>query len=1220
MSSKSLFDLVRTGTSTNPEAPFVSLIDLARNTIPEEELTTPLSDNENYHTPTGHFQDSTSPVASPLLNSAFRAIGSPIPTSQPLNLTTPLPVRPINTEDDGLRPMPQRINPIPPVVHRSPARTIEELETRAAPPLYPQEQASQLSALRNSLFGFLGRIPGMQTLGNLALAVPGTETTLIRLGLVSQNLPGPTAPRLAQINQIDTIEEVTPDHIAIDIPPGYQEEVPAPTHSFRVIAPYNPSPTMFSQVATSIQEFMTPEAPLLPTHQKGLDNRSAEIYQQLGIQPRLNPLAPILRDDNHLRRRKFAVAYSGATQFGASAQANRDILHSPTFRGNGPQLSPYEHWHQTAPVEEASALVDPAKPTLLESALTIGSFAVHGMAQVLNDPHQAGQNAKAGLTDFLNGFNGEPTAPQQPIATGLDLTEILPGEEAPTVAPSLMETATTLLGGITRVVQNPHQAGRDIRSGVGALVSGLTGGERKDPRASTAAPEETTTEGFFSGIFTGLKTAAMKKITEVKLAGLCSSLAQKIQSVDESPGKNQIKALIAAIERFQREEISVETLEADLTRIMNGLDASGRDLLHIHLNGFELPIRTEGTGKAQEILEATQAAHPRSTAQPNRNRGFYEQSVRFKQSQLVNNLSTMAPMNIVNERICGQGLPASSIAEILGKAHRTSKTYQSDIRKAFYKELDKLPNLSFLGRCSAKIAYWVLSGLSSIVLSSFIKGFLEKIQTSVEHDTAQQQQKLHNEIISGINEALDAYNVGVNAVKAARTGRPADGIIISDADTMLGHELARPPYNDGKTKEALYKEAIDQAVKKILPPLQWTSNITKSFNKFPLFVRVISFLPFSLIAWPVVSLAEVIANRTTQFIITLVVKWSNILDTVISLSVDQISRNGYSHAMNKLILEQLKLIGEALDKTDSSESAPSFANQNELRKVAKNLFKTLETQRRESQVDIDAVTTLENLKRSVYQMTSDFSADAIALIIDQGKNIILDPNMIAMRQDAILEALNAALESNTAASEQEMIQVEDEIKKQSDIILNKALKKIVHKTFQNTPKEVEKACKSFTDNVKKTADKFATRLELNLYQASSLQPCIAEFTETMRALLNEAQNDPILENYAGTIDQFVITPVANLLSSVGLAITTRGSRQELELTLDALRKGIENLPEISLVNTTIMGNLMGNIEKMTSKTAFIAGKEFFNQAWALLTKKPVWRFAVHRAMLGFIKK
>ena len=253
-------------------------------------------------------------------------------------------------------------------------------------------------------------------------------------------------------------------------------------------------------------------------------------------------------------------------------------------------------------------------------------------------------------------------------------------------------------------------------------------------------------------------------------------------------------------------------------------------------------------------------------------------------------------------------------------------------------------------------------------------------------------------------------------------------------------------------------------------------------------------------------------------------------------------------------------------------------------------------------------------------MTSDFSADAIALIIDQGKNIILDPNMIAMRQDAILEALNAALESNTAASEQEMIQVEDEIKKQSDIILNKALKKIVHKTFQNTPKEVEKACKSFTDNVKKTADKFATRLELNLYQASSLQPCIAEFTETMRALLNEAQNDPILENYAGTIDQFVITPVANLLSSVGLAITTRGSRQELELTLDALRKGIENLPEISLVNTTIMGNLMGNIEKMTSKTAFIAGKEFFNQAWALLTKKPVWRFAVHRAMLGFIKK
>jgi hypothetical protein len=1057
------------------------------------------------------------------------------------------------------------------------------------------------------------------------------------------------APRLAQFQHpIPAFVEDAPDHIAIDMPQRMIPDEPddgsdssdsssssssssrsresAVGSSFSGIISERDSPVpdeldiparsaaACRPVATHLHLGLTPHlglAPLLPN-----PIRAAVATPDLRAPQAGEPPAPI-RDFSGYRNLAFqffatmhpeyrpegsaltperaSITHGGRSEHRGSAQADPDILRRDP---NSVELLP-------PPVRRA---VD----SIMEHASAGAASLAQSVGGVL------GQAANSAATSFMREFKGAPATPQQQARASqaatsrVNLSGILSSEQPAAVpsAPRPVTLAQSLGGAVGRA------AGQALRSAGTDFMATLTGTASRDPSASAAAsaaaPADATPQGFFSQIFTGLKNAGTKKFTELRFAGIALTLAQKVADMKEGPAKAQLNEMLAAIGRFQNGEITQAALEATLTRIMNGQDEAGqqiRDFLHIHINGFELPIRTEGVGSAEQTLHAIQAAHP-LLPQTALTADEHQASLGVRQARLVANISTMAPLNLVNEWLCGGLLSKEKIAEILGK-DRNATNYHTVVKKAFYAELN---NLFILRRWAAKFTYWAFSGLSSTILSSFIQGILVKMQSSVKVETTQRQQEVHTAVITGINKGLTAYNLGVRTAKQALEGRPSDDVIISDSDTMLGNELARPPYNEGETKETLYDKAIDKAVDEILPPLGWTKSLKDGIRRLPGFAQAVLF-PLTFIAWGVVAGTESTSDFIIRSVIRRVVKYTKILDTVIDLSVDQVSRNGYTHAINKLLLQQIKLIGEALDKEDSVASSTSMANKEELRKLAKELFRTLETQRREGQVDTDAATTLENFKRSVYHLTSDLSADAIALIIDQAKNIILDPTMIAMRQDTLLEALNAALESSTTDSTDDMIALEQEITRQSDIILNKALKKIVHATLAHKPAEVQQACIRFTKELKDKATSFITQLRGQLGNRSTFETSIGEFAATMRGLLNEAQNDPLLEGSAASIEQ-LITPIANIMTGL------RGDLPEPQIRaiLNELELGISHVPEIIHVDTQIVEGVMKKIESITSKVAYQGGKEFFNEAWKLLTKKPVWRFAAHRAMLSFIRK
>ncbi|MCX6990261.1 MAG: hypothetical protein NTX49_04255 [Chlamydiae bacterium] len=1329
---------------------YYSLVDIARGINPQNsrlpETPSPI-DNDDFRTAASPSPSPASPVASPaaspLLGSALSALRSPAqqalespdddalivgvseldiesdadslrispdslaspthetpnllgrvstaPTATEASLADPIPVAPraVRALDDALRPLSQRTHSIPLVVHRAPAQSLQELETRANPSLYPDTEPSLLTTVGNALAGLVGRIPGAQTLGNLWHAIPGTQTLLNRVGQAPQALPRATAPRLPQ-NTLHVLEEGSPDHIAIDVRPANDEEAPelfiaaTPQHSAASTSALSQVANFFERVSDIVAPRPAPSNP--------------DIYEQLAIRPRPDPLATILGDPRPLTSARVTVTHNGITPFSTSAQGERDMVVNPTTRPTaqqliplGSQLSPYDHFHQgattalepvestvwgttqaviqtarhgthalaglvdvarmlatpggantlttnitalreaafgpaaptaPAPVAAAASAAEPSTLTVVANGLDLAQQLLPHAIAALRDPNQLIQTVRITRQAFMAGLSDELAAPESSSAAAsstargvANLADIRNPAEPPVATPAqgLIGTITTLLGAAAQAIQDPHQAGRDARTALGDLIGGATGAQRRDLSAS-AASAAATPQGFFSQIFTGLRNAATKKFTELRFTGIALTLAQKVEGMEDSPAKVQLNEMLTAIGRFQKNEIPQATLEATLTRIMNGQDETGRqisDILHLHINGFELPIRTEGAGTAEESLAAIQAAHP-LLAETTQTEQQHQISVQVRQIRLVNNISTMAPMNLINERLCGGLLSKEKIAEILGKARETSDCHAT-AQKEFFAAIDELTNLSWPKRWAAKFTYWAFSGLSSTILSSFIQGMLEKVQSSVQLDNPQREQEAHTAVIAGINKALTAYNLGVRTASATLTARPSDDVIISDSDTMLGNELARPPYNEGETKETLYNKAIDKAVNEILPPLGWTKSLKDGVRKLPVWAQALLF-PLTTIAWVVVGSTEWISDVIIRWAIRNVVKYTKILDTVIDLSVDQVSRNGYTHAINKLVLQQLKLIGEALDKEGSGASSTSIANKEELRKLAKELFKTLETQRQSGQANPDAATTIENFKRSIYHLTSDFSADAIALIIDQGKNILLDPKMIAMRQDSLLEALNAALESSTTATSDEMIALETEIMKESDTILNKALKKIVHSTLEHKPAELQEACNLFTKKIKDKATAFVTQLRDQLGNRTQFETSIAEFTATMRALLNESQNAPLLEDSAASI-QRLIAPIATAMRGLNSQL----EEPELRAILNGLDLCIGSIPDIIHVDAQIGAHVMKRMERITCKVAYQGGKEFFNEAWKLLTKKPVWRFAAHRAMLGYIR-
>jgi hypothetical protein len=197
-------------------------------------------------------------------------------------------------------------------------------------------------------------------------------------------------------------------------------------------------------------------------------------------------------------------------------------------------------------------------------------------------------------------------------------------------------------------------------------------------------------------------------------------------------------------------------------------------------------------------------------------------------------------------------------------------------------------------------------------------------------------------------------------------------------------ELAEPKFNHGFTKERLYSEVCCKAVEDIFPPLGWTDDFMRGTPHKHGDQGV------KLVLVPFVWIFECLCNRIIKSILHIVLSKANIVEMIIDRSLNQVSRNGHTHSINKIFYEQLRLMWAEMHSAEpqGNEIDPSIANREELRDFIINLYDVLELNR-QSRHTLAESTILEKAKESLYKMSTDYSAEAIALLINKAKNTFL---------------------------------------------------------------------------------------------------------------------------------------------------------------------------------------------------------------------------------------
>ena len=353
------------------------------------------------------------------------------------------------------------------------------------------------------------------------------------------------------------------------------------------------------------------------------------------------------------------------------------------------------------------------------------------------------------------------------------------------------------------------------------------------------------------------------------------------------------------------------------------------------------------------------------------------------------------------------------------------------------------------------------------------------------------------------------------------------------------------------------------------------------------------------------------------------VSQSNVLETIVNRSVSQVYRNGYTHSVNKLFFKQLKQIWQALDESESESSSPqaTIANREELKQLVINLYDVLELHRQSRHLGSEP-TLLERAKDSLYKISADYCADALALIIDKAKNTFLTPELIPSREFMLLDALNSALESNEVESEEDMMHLEREITELGEAILNKAIKTVVHKSFEKTPSLTQNLFERHILKLKTSVSSYLNKMTplLNFGNEAELLGAIAECSKHVLDLQNICEDDPNLSSEARLMEQFYTKPLAEKFAELRLMTTNKRSKKNKLQLIQSIETTLTTLPQVKHINSMALPIFNNIAESSASWIAFKLGKEFFDETWSLIRKPYVWRYGViHRMLIPFVE-
>jgi hypothetical protein len=268
------------------------------------------------------------------------------------------------------------------------------------------------------------------------------------------------------------------------------------------------------------------------------------------------------------------------------------------------------------------------------------------------------------------------------------------------------------------------------------------------------------------------------------------------------------------------------------------------------------------------------------------------------------------------------------------------------LRQKFYEKINK-STMNGLKKVLAKICYRFLCWVMPFFVSSASAKVTAMMKEYIEANKKDQYAGFGSTLINNITRYLGILRGSYERIAADKT--PTGNL-----KEMLTRELDRKECNKGLTPAEIYKKisetGIDQfaprwepanAVWSRLESLRISQKSALRFLNYAIApITYIISAPICLLLWVTQTITNFISHR----IYNVLMKKTGVVGSVVNTGVNAISRNGYTHALNKVLIERLsKLLKKMVEpSTGGGAIKQSLPQKAEFTALIKQLLDVLE--------------------------------------------------------------------------------------------------------------------------------------------------------------------------------------------------------------------------------------------------------------------------------------
>lgn len=711
---------------------------------------------------------------------------------------------------------------------------------------------------------------------------------------------------------------------------------------------------------------------------------------------------------------------------------------------------------------------------------------------------------------------------------------------------------------------------------------------------------------YFAGILG--KTLLQKGVEKFSLAFLVGLEEGKKYAENKPEYRHTFEALekiIAEVKKIAYSATPEDLQGANLYHLSQTIRQTLKviNAHQLYFNGFIKLPRLGGTDEIETnslgLIGNNLKKMKDDTTELTTERRDYAFHIEIEKKAFIQNTANFATLNCVygSKFLCGMHPKDDFYYELLEEARNGDSPRA--LRRAFFEKIDQAHaagEISFFRKILSKTAYRVISP----VMLFFVDRFGARVIGCL-HENMEQHFK---SVVDGSIENMTRYLavLGNSFRRVAYQTENVDAI-----PKMIERDLERPGSNCDYTLDQLYKSFTKKVIDRFSPRLEWTFLFKRWIDKYKFdssapFKRGFNFvldclsIPSLFLLW----IPEKVVNYLVSSIVKRILVHNEIVKTMVDkCSSSAIDQNGYMHALNSVLNDQLEkilnLMKEALSEKKAHSKEILTDKESEDKKehftaLIKNLFEVLGKSKCASQNELREVFENKPLSERIEDLTIGNAVKTAMELIKIAIDSVLEKDQMNKRMLEFMSLVNQTYQVGAKITPEKSKAVETQIKDKCDKIIHAAIDMALYDYFDPNLSKLKADSHRFIEELKDSTLVFINSSSSLVREIQSLTPAGNQnanvLLQKMKELSIKFQQTRLNSQFLAKVNENFDSETKKRLDDLTSQLAKQFSTMDHELRQVIKIQNDNTAREEIIKSLSEIENAFGRIEKQTPLASF----------------------------------